>query len=376
MELYTLDSFLRRIEVVDKFESLIWTERFSANGDFELDIAATPRTRSLFVPETKLAMNLSHRVMTVDTVEARTDNDGKKSLKVKGFSLEDILNDRVARESMTLYSNANWVLTGYPQDIASEMFSEICIEGILGDGDLIPFLEPGLSGLFPLDTAGGIESITSITWYQEAASLYDAIKKICDTYGMGFRLVRNYDEQELYFEIYFGANRSLEQGFYPPVLFSPDFETLQNTVRFDSVVDFKNLAYVVSEIGSLVVYAPGFNPVNIAGFNRRGILVIANDIQYPDEELGMEGQALYVEATHTQRGLEELAKHRKLSAFDGEVNQRGSYVYGVDYNVGDLVSVHSPDYETDVRRVTEQIFVQDQEGERSYPTLAVNIVDE
>jgi hypothetical protein len=41
MEVYILDSLLRRTEVVDQFESCIWTERFSEHGEFEIDIKST-----------------------------------------------------------------------------------------------------------------------------------------------------------------------------------------------------------------------------------------------------------------------------------------------------------------------------------------------
>ena len=36
MELIVLDTFLKMLSVLDTFESLIWTERYSAYGDFEV----------------------------------------------------------------------------------------------------------------------------------------------------------------------------------------------------------------------------------------------------------------------------------------------------------------------------------------------------
>jgi hypothetical protein len=48
MEVFILDSLLRRSQVVDKFESLIWTERFSEIGDFELDLKSTLEARGQF----------------------------------------------------------------------------------------------------------------------------------------------------------------------------------------------------------------------------------------------------------------------------------------------------------------------------------------
>lgn len=64
MEVYVLDSLLRRSEVIDRFESLIWTERWASWGDFELAIRSTYGSRGLLRKGTQLAMNQSDRVMT------------------------------------------------------------------------------------------------------------------------------------------------------------------------------------------------------------------------------------------------------------------------------------------------------------------------
>src|SRR4051794_28580866 len=111
MEVYVLDSLLRRIQVVDRFESLIWTERFSEIGDFEIDIKSTLESRSQFIPGSRLAINNSYRMMEVDTVEDATTEDGKDVLKVKGHSIERVLQDRIATTTTDM---SNWDLVGTP----------------------------------------------------------------------------------------------------------------------------------------------------------------------------------------------------------------------------------------------------------------------
>jgi hypothetical protein len=72
------------------------------------------------------------------------------------------------------------------------------------------------------------------------------------------------------------------------------------------------------------------------------------------------------------RGLAELSKNRQVSAFDGQITQYSDYKYGVDYQLGDLIEVRNTDGSTNKMRITEQIFVSDKEGDRTYPTLALN----
>ncbi len=97
MEVYILDSLLRRSEVVDTFESLIWTERFAQWGDFELVISSTHESRGWFTAGVLLAVNTSDRVMIVESTEDERDSEGRSLIRVKGRSLEILLMDRIAK---------------------------------------------------------------------------------------------------------------------------------------------------------------------------------------------------------------------------------------------------------------------------------------
>lgn len=356
MEVYVLDSLLRRTEVVDKFESLIWTERFAEIGDFELDLKSTLESRSLFTVGTRLAINNSYRVMTVETVEDTSDDEGKLILKVKGRSLEAILEDRVVKNTMSdTTTEPDWIIVGAPADVATEMFDHICRDGALSMADVIPFLMPGT--IMTDDTVPKPE--TSISWKQEPDSLFTAIKGVVDLYELGFRLIRNFDTSQLYFDIYSGIDRTTRQTEIPPVIFSANLDNLQNTTEFSTIQQSKNVAYVFSPMGFEIVYGENVDP-ETEGFERRVLIVNASDISEdnPDPSGAM-----------IQKGQEELIKNRAQSYFDGELNQNGAYVYGVDYNVGDLVEMRNIDGIVSYKRVTEQIFVCDEQGERSYPTL-------
>ncbi len=241
MEMYILDSLLRRDEVVDKFESLIWTERFSEAGDFEMILQSTLESRSQFITGTLLAINKSLRVMTVETVEDTTDAEGKTLLKIKGRSLEALLEDRVAKDTLSnLTVEPTWNLTGTAGNNARTLFNDICVLGTLNIGDKIPFIATG--NLYPPDTIP--ESSTVFTLEQEPDTLYNAIKSLCGLYDLGFRLTRNFDNSQLFFNIYSGNDLTTKQTIREPVIFAPDFDTLQNTTELTTIQNSKNVAYV------------------------------------------------------------------------------------------------------------------------------------
>lgn len=359
MELYVLDSLLRRIQVVDAYESLIWTERYSEIGDFELDIKSTLETRGQFITGTRLANNNSYRVMTVETVEDSTDSDGKQMLKVKGRSLESLLDDRsVINPAGDRFTQPNWLFTDTPANIIRTMFDQIVRNGALSLADEIPFLQPG-----SLFAAGTIpESTTPINLEQQPDSLYSAVKSLCDSYDLGFRLVREFDMSRLYFDVYTGNDRTTKQTVLSPVIFSAALDNIQNTTEMTNIQQSKNVAYVFSPVGFKVVYGENV-PTDISGLDRRVLIVNANDVDVNSPD---------IDGALTQRGLEELNKNRALSLFDGELNQYNEYTYGVDYDLGDLVEMRNKDGIITYKRVVEQIFVSDTQGERSYPTLSID----
>jgi hypothetical protein len=362
MEVYILDSLYRRIAVVDKYQSLIWTERFAAFGDFQLEVVSTLENKNRLIAGIRLAMSESQRVMTIETVEDGLDNEGRKILKVSGPSLEDVLSDRLARGTLSdLTATPTWILEGTPVEVAEQIFHDICVTGILDAGDIITGVIESDS-IFPTDTNDAPSG--DITYEIDMMSVYKAIKDLCDVYNMGFRLVRDGDTSNLYWDIYVGSDRTTGQTTLPAVIFAPELDNLQNTTQLTSTALYKNVAYVYSKEGMEIVYGTDIDP-DIEGFERRVLFIKMDDIEDGDPSAS---------AKMIQKGFEELAKARNVVAFDGELAATSQYEYGTDYNLGDLVELRDNSGLATIMRVTEQIFVSDKEGVRRYPTLQINVV--
>lgn len=359
MEAYTLDPLLRRVGVIDRFESLIWTERFNAFGDFQMEIESTQATRTMLKAGTLLAMNESYRVMTVETIEDGDDSEGRRMLSVKGRSIEAILLDRVAKNSTAdLTTSPKWIITDEPAEIARKIFHDICVTGTLDLADKIPFIIEG--SIMPVDTIP--EPLDPITVEMEPTTVYTAIEEICNVWNLGFRMLRNYDASELYFDVYAGSDRTTSQSVLAPVIFTPSLDNLQNTKELTTIEKAKNVAYVYSPAGFQKVYPIGVDP-DVEGFERHVLVVNASDITVDNPD---------VASALIQRGNAELAKNRVYQAFDGEISRYSQYKYGTHYNLGDVIEMRNIDGLINNMRVTEQIFVSDREGERSYPTLSLN----
>lgn len=361
MKVYTLDSLYRRQAFVENYESFIWTERFRAKGDFELTLPSTLENRNLLTIGTRLAHEKTYRVATIETVEDITDDENRAILKIRGFTLESVLENRLARGTLgDLTATPKWVLTGLPAAIARQLFHDICVTGILDSGDIISSVVEG-SEIFPEDTID--EPADSISYEIDMMSLYQALTDLCNVYDMGYRLIRGRDTSILYFDVYMGCDRSTSQTILPSVVFSRERDNLKNTNELTTVALYKNVAYVVSPVGHEVVYGLDVDP-SVAGFERRALFIKADDIT--DVDPGDASDKMI------QLGKEELAKARRISAFDGEIDQDSGYQYGIDYNLGDLVERQNGSGSATIMRVTEQIFISDKEGDREFPTLSVH----
>lgn len=361
MELYVLDALFRRIRIVDRYISLIWTERFNTYGDFQLNVYSEYDTRSILTPDTYLAMNFSKYIMRIESFEDDVDDTGARVLIIKGRSMEAVLLDRVAKDSLdTLTVSPQWTITDTPAAIARKVFHDICVTGILNVGDVIPCVEGSL-----LPTGTIAEPVDPITINIKPTTVYDVIAtQICATWELGMRFLRDDATGLLYFDIYAGDDRTSSQTILTPVIFSPQLDNLQNTKELTTIDQSKNVAYVFSPDGFEMVYPFDVDPT-VEGFERRVLMIDAEDIttsSVPD-----------VSAALIQRGNDTLATSRTYQGFDGEISPNSQYIYSRDYNLGDLVEMQNIDGVANQMRVTEQIFVEDNQGQRSYPTLTTNI---
>jgi hypothetical protein len=364
MELFTLNEAFRREAVVEGYNSCLWAERYSAWGDVEIVFPSDRPVRSLLKEGTQLGLDKSYRIMTVEDLEEGVNDDGEEILTVTGRSIESKLDDRAAIDPLTLGGTevkAKWDLTGLPAALARKIFQDICVLGLLSPDDTFPFYTAGT--LLPAGTIP--EPTDSVTISLDPDTAYNSIKKICDIYSLGFRMVRNPDASQMFFEVYTGDVRTSAQTAFPAMIFSPELDNLSNTKQLTSISQLKNVAYVIGKNGSTTVFATGVDP-EVTGFERRVLLVMADDID-------LAAGSPELEAALQQKGLEELSKYLKIFTFDGEIASN-NLRYMVDYDLGDIVEQRNADGFTTEMRVTEQIFVQDEEGERSYPTLTVNQV--
>lgn len=362
MHVYTMDEAFRRIDLIDQYESFIWTERYSAAGDFELVVNSDQDMRRAFYNNTYLAIDESQRLMRIEQVEDSVDDEGRRMLLVKGKSLEQRLTERLATPPSTTSEHPyTWTFSRSPHIAIRTMYKDVAYNNNrdprdnYSDTDLVETVEPGR---IP-------EPVDRISLRIDYMTLYDAIREVAVPYNVGFAILADRLHgpwRPLSFHVYNGYDRTTTQSQNAPVVFAPELDNLDNMRTLKSTADWRNVAYVSSKnIRQLEVYAEGATAYTV-GPDRRVLYLMIDDI--PEDYTTTQERALM-----TQRGREELAKHQRVEIFDGEITQYSQYKYGRDYGLGDIVELQDGEGNSNEMIVTEQIFVSDEQGERSYPTL-------
>ncbi|ASR80084.1 minor tail protein [Arthrobacter phage Correa] len=347
-DVFILDGAYKAFDVIDEYESFIWTERYIGHGDFKLVCQPSEKAKKLLKRSNFIRVADTDFVMKIESI-LESQDEGKKLLTVTGRTLTYLLAKRGISPS--------WVGSGVIGNVITSLVTIICKDG---------------TGISPYDAIPGFytENLTTDTTVidtkpEKASNLYDTLKSLCDAANVGFRIITKFPNgvPQIWFQVYNGVERK-------NLIFSPDMDTLIDPSYLESDEKFANIAYVWHQQGVRVVSRLG-TPHSVSGYDRHVITVNAEDIQPADHVPEVYDKLLI------QRGVEAMASEngRLVKLYDGEVPLDIPYEYRKDYFLGDIVTYSGTDITQKRKaRVTEYIRSFDSQGIKSYPTFKV--VDE
>lgn len=352
MEPIILNGSLEAVDVVDLFDSFIWTERFNGIGDFELYLPTNAPGLNFILPDNFIQIKESQRMMVIESLYLNTDIEEGNQYVVKGRSLESILDRRIIRAQTTLNGNLQTgIQTLLNQNAISPSNTDRKITKLVFEGSSDPL-------------------ITALTIDDQfhGQTLLDAISYICRSAGIGFRITLN-SSGNFVFKLYAGVDRSYGTLGDSIILFSPKMDNLTSSQYFFTRKDHKTTTLVGGE-------GEGFNrkllDVNrpsgaLADLNRREGFEDASTISSTVSGGTLSAGNYNLLLTH--RGKSYLSQHQDFEAFDGQVDPTLNYVYDIDYGLGDLVQLENEYGMSGVMQVKEYIFSEDKSGEKAFPTF-------
>ena len=91
MDILVLNTKFESVAILDRFESLIWTDRFMECGDFEIYTAMDSKLLQYMKQDYYLYSADSEHMMIIEQLRVETDSEDGNHLKILGRSLESII---------------------------------------------------------------------------------------------------------------------------------------------------------------------------------------------------------------------------------------------------------------------------------------------
>lgn len=374
MEFMVLDKNYDGIAMIDTFTSAIWTVRYDEAGDFEI---YTP-VRLDYIQAMQIGNYLwnrdSNRLMVIETVEIETDSEEGPQLIVTGRSLESILDRRIVTSSQNFSGNLQNVLFAI---IQNEIISSGKTRQI-----------PGFSLKASSDSR--ITSVTISKLSVRGENVYDIVCNLCQANKIGWRILPK-GAGGFEFELYVGVDRSYAQSANPYVTFSPSFENLLNSNYIKSFKSYKNSIYAIGTYQKEVVIQNKYKDDN-------GEWIVENQTTYEEAEVitwqysetatpsGLARREMFIDnggvndgeqggeyatwnAVNKEKAIAELGEHQTTTAFEGELEATRQYIYGEDFDIGDIVQVENEFGIMGTVYISEIVFSQDANGVKITPTF-------
>lgn len=331
MQFIIFDKNFQTIGSIQVFNTLLWYRRYYSPGIFELHVPAD--YFDLINNGQYLYRNDRTELGVIREVNFSRGEKGEKTAYCKGYFAEHLLNNNV------IYPAFN--RTGTPEILARSVVEQHIINPLVTDRKIRNI------------KLGELQRIgTSVTLQNTGDNVGDRLYDMLKTQEMSQRLVFDYLENSLAYEVWKGLDRRDTQDVNSWAIFSDYFCNIKNAQYDRDNSDSRNFAYVAGEgegaARTVVEVDIRQNPDE----ERRELWVDARDLQQHSDNVD------YTDAQYRdllfQRGLEKLADYTSIEKVDSDVDPSANLIYGKDYDLGDLCTYRYSDVNIECsKRITE-----------------------
>ena len=307
-----MNSSFERLAAIDNYSSLIWTSRYYASGDYELCVEASVANMSLFKKDYFIVRDDDENVGIVEDIKIQHNNDNQDVLIVSGRFLDGIIARRIIAKQTTVTGKVS-----------------ACIEQLLEENIIDPEIAERQIDGFIIES---YEVNTSMQAQYTGKNLLETISEICRTYGIGYKVTLN-DDNEMVFQLYEGVDRTYDQQVNPWVIFSDKFDNLMSSEYEEN---YRNLvtAVLVAGEGEGLDRITAWVSDGSTGISRHEMYKDQRNIQSNEGEISADEYMDLLE----ESGKESLTKY--TTAFAGTVFF-DNIKYKEDVGLGDICVIEN-----------------------------------
>lgn len=324
MEIRVYDRALNFLGVVENHTALIWTRKYYEPGNFELHAPITKDNLALL--QSGNIITRRDKLLGLGVTEAgiiegieNEESDIKNEATRTGRFLSSYLDRRLITNTVNFSGK-----------------TENAMRQLVNGAVPIPLVQLG--------AAQGFTEMVEFQATMKNLQLY--LTKLSQASGLGYRLRPDFTQKAIFFEVYKGTERTISQGVNARVIFSEDYENLNNAIYKYNDQLYKSQVIVGGEgEGAERVY---ITVGGGTGLDLRQIFADAKDVQSEGLTLAQYHAAL------AQRGLEKLAECIAAESLECETQADINFKYKTHYDLGDIVTAQQKAWGISInQRITE-----------------------
>jgi Siphovirus ReqiPepy6 Gp37-like protein len=325
---------------IDNYEALLFTRRWHEVGEFELRINRHKKHTELLQRGNLIMLGASrNKIGIIRHREIELDENGKASENwlVKGIALKGVMAQRLV---VPPANDSHDRASGAAETVMKHYVNNHVVN--------------------PVDTKRKIDMVvlasdqqrgSQISWESRFKNLAEELIEISKASGLGWDVILDFQQKKWIFDVFEGRDLTVNQSVNPPVIFSPQFESLKQLSFVESDYNYKNYGYIagqgegedrrVVEVGEA------------EGLSRIETFIDARDISEEDENQQVLPEEQVI-AKLRERGQQKLSEFAQEFFLEGQILTNLPFEYEKDYDLGDIVTIQNREWGvTRDARITE-----------------------
>lgn len=340
-----LDEKFESVDIVDNFESMLWTLRAKEAGEFELYTLVSDKLIEMYKIGRYImcesfydkTSDIGH-LMIIEDLEISSDAINGDKLIVTGRSLKSILDRRIV-----------WKQTHIEKGTAVD----VIIKQLIMDSIINPESSYRKIANFKYDDVPGDWGTIKKDIQFLGESVYECMTSLCDKYKISYEIVFNFNDKCFHMHLIKPVDHSYDQVSAPVVVFSYQFGNLKNSNYKKISSSYKNVARIHGEGDEYNALVVDLHNEDFSGLERREVYVDASSLSQEKEDGTIYGTTTYTNMLKT-RGEKELKKDIIKETYEAESEDGLGYEFNIDYGIGDVVEILN-EYNIETKVIVEEM---------------------
>lgn len=320
-----LDRSLKLLDEIDVYTSLDFIRSWQGIGSFNLVVCG--HEKSFQDGNIIMLGKNGHKCGIIRTVNP-VDSEKGTGITVSGQTLNGFTQQRI----VIPFANADYFAVPLPDASPSVKSAEYILKQYVSHnlGENADSARQLPNFIITQNQNRGLET----NWFSRYSMLNEDLQAICEYCDCGYEIYVDLQTRKFVFDYLGGMNRSVDQSTNSRVILSREFESVKNISYTHDMSNYKNLAYCGgygegAERAVQTVRAKELS-ANPTGFDRFETFFDCGDLLSTETET-----AISLE----QEGQHRLDEYKEIKSLTAEISQAGSFLYGEQWDLGDLVTV-------------------------------------